>query len=482
MPQVAFGGGATETALGPNTALALGLVLVLIFVLPRKYILMPALLGVFLIPQGNVLVLGGVHFQPARIISFVGWIRLIVLRFVSREKLLRVPWNSVDTVFTLWAFTRSTAVVLLWMNKPALINEVGHLWTTLGMYFLLRSLLHDDKDAQTLIKVFAVIAVLNGAGMLYEHFRVQNLFSSYLGGVQSVPSIRDGTVRSQGAFQHAILAGTFGTTLLPLLAWLWKSGKQKVFVVLGFVGAVAMLLTSGSSTPIMACTGSLIALCFWPLRSHMRVVRWIIVFTLIALHMVMKAPVWFLIAHVDVTGSSTGYFRATLIDQFIKHFSDWWLIGTNNNANWGEDMWDLSNQFVAEGFSGGLLTLIFFISIISKCFGRIGLGRKKVKRDRRQEWLLWLLGVTLFGHIMVYFGVSYWDQMWCAWAALLAVISAVTAKRLSVPSRQDIPEIETAQYIYGTETCDLGAFPRSHPELAATSLTHTRGFAAGAQR
>lgn len=452
MPQVAFGGGATDTVLGPNTAAVLVLVLVLIFVLPRKYILIPALLGVFLIPQGNVLVLGGVHLQPARIISLVGWIRLIILRFVSHEKLMGVPWNSIDTVFVFWALSRSAAVVLLWMSQPALINEVGHLWTFLGMYFLLRSLLRDDRDVQMLIKVFAVVAVLNGAGMLYEHFRVQNLFSSYLGGVQSVPSIRDGTVRSQGAFQHAILAGTFGTTLLPLLAWLWKSGKQKVFVVLGFVGAIAMVATSGSSTPIMACTGSLIALCFWPLRSRMRLVRWIIVFTLITLHLVMKAPVWFLIAHVDVTGSSTGYFRATLIDQFIKHFSDWWLIGTNGNADWGEDMWDLSNQFVAEGFSGGLLTLILFITIISKCFGRLGVARKKVRSDRREEWLLWLLGVTLFGHIMVYFGVSYWDQMWFAWAALLALILAVTASRLAIPVRQDVRELRSAQRIYSTET------------------------------
>jgi hypothetical protein len=458
MPQVAFGGGATETVLGPNTAAILALVLVLILVLPRKYVLIPALLGVFLIPQGNVFVLGGVHLQPARIISFVGLSRLVILRFVSNEKVLGTPWNSIDTVFVFWALSRSTASILLWMSKPALVNEAGHLWTSLGMYFLLRSLLRNDRDVRTLIKVFAVIAVLNGTGMLYEHFKVHNLFSSYLGGVQSAPSIRNGTVRSQGAFQHAILAGTFGTTLLPLLAWLWRSGKNSVFVLLGFVGAVAMVATSGSSTPIMACTGSLIALCFWPLRSRMRLVRWILVLALITLHLVMNAPVWFLIAHVDVTGSSTGYFRAFLIDQSVKHFSDWWLVGTNSNANWGEDMWDLSNQFVAEGFSGGVLTLILFIAIISKCFGRIGLARKRVQSDRKDEWLLWLLGVTLFGHIMVYFGVSYWDQMWCTWAALLAVISAVTASRLTISPRQQALEPTGAHVTLFAECSSPAAF------------------------
>ena len=54
----------------------------------------------------------------------------------------------------------------------------------------------------------------------------------------------------------------------------------------------------------------------------------------------MKAPVWFLISHVDLVGGSSGYHHASVIDQFIRNFFDWWLVGTYDNGSWGWDMWD----------------------------------------------------------------------------------------------------------------------------------------------
>jgi hypothetical protein len=90
------------------------------------------------------------------------------------------------------------------------------------------------------------------------------------------------------------------------------------------------------------------AICFWPFRKGMRTFRWGLVAVLIGLHLVMKSPVWFLISRVDVIAGNSGYHRAMLIDQCIRHFTDWWLIGTNAAGTWGWDMWDLSNQFVAE--------------------------------------------------------------------------------------------------------------------------------------
>jgi len=277
--------------------------------------------------------------------------------------------------------------------------------------------------------------------MLYEHIRSRNLFAIVLGGVQMVPSFRDTSARSQGAFQHAILAGTFGTTLMPLLLWLWKSSKSKLPVIVGLIASGIMVLTSNSSTPVMALTGAFAALCLWPLRDWMRTVRWCMVLGILVLHIIMKAPFWFLLAHIDVTGSSTGYFRATLIDQAVNHFSDWWLMGTNINGWWGEDMWDLSDQFVAEAFSGGLLTLLLFVTMISLCFRRIGIARKSVEGDRKQEWLMWLLGVALFGHVMVFFGVSYWDQMWVSWASLLVIITTATVNHMVVPAKESTIEM-----------------------------------------
>ena len=94
-------------------------------------------------------------------------------------------------------------------------------------------------------------------------------------------------------------------------------------------------------------------------------------------------------------------------------------------GSWGFDMWDLSNEFVAQGEIGGVATLIFFIAMISIGFSWTGKTRKIVEGDRSQEWTVWLLGVALFSHVVAFFGISYWDQTHVSWLALLAMISAV---------------------------------------------------------
>jgi cyanate permease len=40
---------------------------------------------------------------------------------------------------------------------------------------------------------------------------------------------------------------------------------------------------------------------------------------------------------------------------------------------------------------------------------------------------MWLLGATLFAHVVGFFGISYWDSNECVWFAFLAMISAATA-------------------------------------------------------
>jgi hypothetical protein len=180
----------------------------------------------------------------------------------------------------------------------------------------------------------------------------------------------------------------------------------------------------------------------WPMRKKMRIIRLGVVAALIALHLVMKAPVWFLIARVDLVAGNSGYHRAMLVDSFIRHFSDWWLIGTNQAASWGYEMEDMSNQFVAEGETGGLIGFICFVLLIARSFGRLGDSRKIVDGDRREEWFVWLLGVALFSHCVAYFGISYFDQTRISWLALLAIISAITAPILAtkiVESEASLP-------------------------------------------
>lgn len=416
----------------PAVAAAMILAIILIVVLPRQKAIAPFLLCTFLIPLGQTLVLGGLHLFVLRIVLFFACARMISAMFSSRGSIFGGGFGTLDKAFLLWAIFRAFAFLTLFsFQSGAVVNQGSFLLDVFGAFFFLRFLIHDEDDILSVAKVFAVIVAIVGVCMLNEKFHSQNLFG-YLGGYPPVaPQVRDGAIRAQGPFSHPILAGSFGATLVPLFLWLWQSGKSKPLAVMGLFGSTCIVLTCASSTPLMAYVAGIAAVCFWPMRKHMRAFRWGVVIALVSVHLVMKAPVWFLIARVDLTGASSGYHRAELVDQFIRHIGQWWLIGTDGNGAWGFDMWDLSNQFVAEGVGGGLATFICFIALISICFSRIGRARNAVEDDANREWLLWFLGAALVAHMFAFFGISYFDHTQVSWFALLAMITAATAPILA---------------------------------------------------
>jgi len=339
-------------------------------------------------------------------------------------------FNAIDKVFILWALLRAFATVAQFVEAQAIVNQVGFLWDAIGGYVLVRFLIRDEADARRAIKALAIIAIVLGVTMTYEKAYRLDVFG-YLGGVPLVPAVRDGAVRAQGTLSHPILAGVFGATMLCLLLSLFKSGRSRLLASAGVLGCTAMTIASASSTPLMAYLAGIVAIATWPIRRNLRVVRWGIVFALVAAHLMMKAPVWFLIARVDTVAGNSGYHRAMLIDQFIRHFWDWWLIGVRATADWGWDMWDQTNQFVAEGEIGGLATLICFILLIVWSFSRIGRAAARAEGDRSQEWSLWFLGSALLSHVVGYFGISYFDQTRLSWYVLLGMISVMTAPLLA---------------------------------------------------
>jgi hypothetical protein len=142
----------------------------------------------------------------------------------------------------------------------------------------------------------------------------------------------------------------------------------------------------------------------------------------------MNGPVWSLLEKVDLTGSSSSYHRYMLLDNCIRHFTDWWFLGVKDYDKWGFDMWDLSDQYVAYAVTGGLLTLSLFIAVIARCFAAVGTARKLVAGKRNEGWLFWCLGSALFAHVVTYFGIGYFDQMQFAWFALLAIIALAPQK------------------------------------------------------
>ncbi len=440
-----FGGGATETTLTPIVLVATIIAIVLILVLPRRWVIVSLLFITFLVPAGQAVVLGGLHLFVFRVVVLFGWVRLLGAKSASAgNSVFAGGLNYVDRAFLWCTLCQGICVVLLFHDSQALINQFGFLWDYMGGYFLLRFLIQDEKDILRAIKCLAVLALILAVCMVRERFTMQNVFG-YLGGAFQ-PELRENRVRAQGAFQHSLMAGSFGATLMPLFCLLWKDGKAKVLGLVGLVGSALMTWTTNSSTPLLAFVAGIVGICFWPFRRRMRTVRWGIVIGLIALQCVMKAPVWFLIARIDLTGGSSGYHRAELVDQFITHFFDWWLIGVKETGSWGWGLWDTQNQFVSVGEGGGLIAFILFVAMISRSFARLGNARKAMDGDKKQEWFMWLLSAALFSHIVAFFGVNYFDQTKCAWFLLLAMISAATAPLLGASA---VPESQPQQHPLG---------------------------------
>jgi len=145
---------------------------------------------------------------------------------------------------------------------------------------------------------------------------------------------------------------------------------------------------------------------------------------------VMKAPVWFLIARVDLTGGSSSYHRAELVDQFMSHIPEWFLIGVKDTSDWGLDMWDVQNQYVNIGEAGGIVAFVCFIMVITRSFGMLGDARKAVDRQKDKEWMLWCLGSAMFANVVGFFGVNYFDNSRMWWFILLAMIPAICVPML----------------------------------------------------
>ncbi len=407
---------------------------ILVLTLPRRKIVVPFLLITFLTPLGQQIYIAGTHWLVLRIMILVGCVRVFHQKLTTGGRLVPNGLGAIDWAFTLWAFYAGLAPLLLFGETEAMPLQFAFWIQAFGGYFFLRYLIRDVDDIVTAAKTFAVLALIFGLCMIVERIYWIDMFG-YLGGVPVTPAVRADRIRAQASFSHPILAGCFGATLTPLFYWLWKHGKAKALGALGMMGSLVMVYLSASSTPAAAFAGGIVALFLWPIRRYMRAVRWGIVLTLAALDLIMKAPVWFIIARVNVTGSSDAYHRAMLIDNFVRHFKDWWLIGTRENGNWGFDMWDTCNGFVQGAEAGGLVAFGAFIAVIALGFSRLGKVRDLAKRNRQQQWLYWSLGAVMFAHVLAYFGVSYFDQTQMWWFSFLAMVSAAAPSLQAPPPR-----------------------------------------------
>src|SRR5580698_2790669 len=115
-PQNFYLGGGGETLMTLPGAIILLIAGVLILSLRRKYVIIPVLLAIFLVPQGELLVVSGFHLTPARLIALFGWMRILWTKFSNGSDVIGETWNSIDSAFLLSEVCGSCAFILLWLQ------------------------------------------------------------------------------------------------------------------------------------------------------------------------------------------------------------------------------------------------------------------------------------------------------------------------------------------------------------------------------
>jgi hypothetical protein len=433
MPQNLYFGAGGETNFTPLALAVLVCAVLLMWALPRKFALVPLLVAGLLLSLSMTLIVAGFHFSGFRLLVLAGWVRVVLRRETNFGRM-----TSMDKVLLSWAMCGAITFCFLW-GWEAVANRFGFLYTTLGSYFLLRCLIRDKADILRMVKTLAIVFAFLVPFIIREHFTKQNALSIL--GAPELSTMREGEVRAQGPFLHPVICGTVGAMMLaPFVALWWQGKRNRWFAILGVLSAAVMTVVSGSSTPAMTFAAGLVGLLLWPARRRLRWLRWGSVIVLVALQFLMRAPVWFLIAHVGNATGGSGWHRATLIDTFIRHFGSWWLYGTRNNADWGYYMWDVDNAFVNNGLEGGLITFILFIALFICAFKIIGRARKTAKSSADAR-LIWALGCAMFANAVAFFGIFYFDQSILVWYGLLAMVATAgtfSAGREAVPRREPV--------------------------------------------
>lgn len=409
--------------------LAMGL---LLFFLPRRYAIVPLIVTACFLTLGQMLVIFGFSFSMMRIILLFGWLRAFFRRELFSFKLI-----NTDKIIILYVLASIIMNTIMRGNFSAFNNRLGFAFDIIGAYFLCRAFVRDNSDIIRICKILAILVIPMAIIILIEKYSGRNMFY-VLGGVPEFTEVRDGKLRCQGPFLHPILTGTFGATTIPYFLILYFKKQNRILALFGIISATIITIASSSSGPFIAYMLVIIALIMWPLREHMRKVRWSIFALVILFHLIMKAPVWFLMGKLGHVLGGTGNYRAELIDAAINHIDEWWLYGTHYTAHWmpihtlpiNPDMVDITNQYLREGINGGLLSMFLFIMIIVTCYKNLGRGLHVTKNKMFSSRItFWILGAAMFAHMGSFLSVSYFDQMIIFWYLLIAMISC-TAEEL----------------------------------------------------
>ncbi len=370
-------------------------------------------------PLGQKIEIFSLNFNMFRLLILAGWAKII---FSQKLKMGKI--EKTDKIIIYWVIVSFIIYMIQQFNIHAFVNRLGFAYNAIGIYFLYRILLKRTEEIDIICNTLAIVSALVAICMINEQWTGKNLFHVF-GGVEEFTAVRMGRLRSQGPFAHAINAGVFGATMLPIYYSMWRQKWGSAFLgIIGTLSACVIVITSFSSTSVVACVAGFTALLFWHLKNYMRIVRYSVLFIALVTQMIISSPIWAYIKQVDLIKGSSVYHRFVLVDNLINRVSEWFLIGSTSYIYWGYQTQDKANQYFLEAVSGGFLRLALFVMIIVYSFKLLGVKIQRLS-DASTQKKLWAFGSSLFANLVAFLGISYWDQMLYVWYLLLALITSI---------------------------------------------------------
>jgi hypothetical protein len=396
---------------------------IFMLVLPRRLVMIPFFMGILYVTRAPVLVLEPAHFTLVQVLVLIG-----ILRAMLKGEQITGGLNGVDIFLTLWALWLIGSCIFHTSN--AWVLRFGIVWSQLGSYFLCRIFIQDERDVKHIFKALCIILIPVALLMIVEKNMGKNFFSLLAGESERV-DFRHGHFRARGPFAHAILAGTVGATCFPMALYMWE--KHKKYALAGLFSTASIIIASTSSGPVMMTFFILCGLALWKFHAYLPLIRWGAIAAVIGLDIAMKDPVYFLMARIDISGGSQGWFRAKLIQSSIEHLDEWWIVGTDYTRHWMSTgitasslVTDITNHFLWMGVMGGVPLMFFFIMVLAIAFNTVSrMMRENAGGGIAYRFLAWTLGATLFGHIWNFFTITLYDQSVVFLYLILACIGAI---------------------------------------------------------
>lgn len=374
----------------------------IVFIVPKHFILFPFIMAASMVPMNQRIIIFDIDFTLLRILILFCTIRISI-----KQEKENIQWNEFDKLILTVNIVESVVYIIQWRSFSQFLYKCGALYDCLGMYWLFRQTIRNWRDVKQLIAIFSVFAIISAPLVAMENIK-QYSFYSIFGPVGA--KFHRGRFRCAGPFPHYIMMGCYWAILLPLIYAGLKTSRNKSFYLLAITGSLICIYYSASSTPMLGVVSIVFFWMLYKYRIHGMTFLKLICFSLLILHLIMKKPVWHLMSRVGVFGGSTGYHRYFLFDQFIKHTLEWFFLGTRSTRHWGYQLFDVTNQFVLEAVRGGIATLILFIVIVYKSV-KIPGSLSITEKDQDVKWLAWAICVTMLGHFVQFWGVSYFGQI-----------------------------------------------------------------------